>query len=172
MSPSAPWVPATTPWLRSSAGVADHARQVTLDFVPAHESAAAAPRNAPDQAAVFQHRQRLAQGRPADPQLGRERALRTEPLPGAQPPGRDPLGEHPAHVLRAAARGMRLARDIGHQPGSTASGDSGSTCPPSTTIVCPVMNPASSLARNSAAWPISSTVPSLRSGMAAVICRM
>jgi len=39
------------------------------------------------------------------------------------------------------------------------SGVSGNTCPPSTIIVCPVIKPASRLARKTAAYPISSGFP-------------
>ena len=52
---------------------------------------------------------------------------------------------------------------------SSAISDSGCTCPPSTTIVCPVMYPASSVARNSAAKPMSSTLPSRFCGIEASI---
>src|SRR5205807_4211704 len=125
--------------------------------------AAAPPGHPPDQAVFLQHRQRLPQRRPADPQVVRERALGAEPLARAQPPGRDLVGEHPADVVgRLRVRLAHHLPTVPHPP--TASSDSGRTWPPSTTIVCPVMYPASSLARNSAAWPMSATVPSRRSG--------
>src|SRR5262249_11604943 len=113
------------------------------------------------QAAPLQHGERLAQGGAADAQLRGERALGAEPLPGAQQPRGDLVRQDAAHVLVRA-------RGLGHQPSSAAS-DSGSTWPPSTTMVCPVMYPASSVARNSAVYPISSTVPSRRSGIEAVM---
>ena len=50
---------------------------------------------------------------------------------------------------------------------STASGDSGRICPPSTTSACPVMKPASREARKATAWPMSSGVPSVWVGMMA-----
>src|SRR5262249_6689035 len=140
---------------------ADPPGQVALDLALADERATAPARHPAHQAALLQHGQRLAQGRAADAKLRGQRALGPEPLPGAQPSRGDLVRQNAAHVLVRA-------RGFGHQP-SIAASDSGSTWPPSTTMVCPVMYPASSVARNSAAYPTSSTVPSRRSGIAAVM---
>ena len=118
-------------------GHADDARQVPLDLALGHERAAAAPGHPADHAALGQHGQRLAQRRPADPELGRERPLGAEPLPGAQPPAADLLGQRAPDLLGRPRAGRRA---LGHSEiAAMASGDSGSTWPPSTTIVWPVM---------------------------------
>ena len=116
-------------------GHADDAGQVAFDLALGHERAAAAARHPADHAAFLQHRQRLAQRGPADPDLGRERALGTQPLPGTQPAAADLLGQRAPDLF-----GRPGGRNLGHSViAAIASGDSGSTCPPSTTIVWPVM---------------------------------
>ena len=116
-------------------GHADDAGQVALDLALGHERAAAAARHPADHAAFLQHRERLAQRGPADPELCRERPLGAEPLPRAQPPAADLLGQRAPDLLR----GPRLGNLAHSVIAAMASGDSGSTCPPSTTIVWPVM---------------------------------
>ena len=116
-------------------GHPDNAGQVPLDLALGHERAAAAPGHPADHAALLEHRERLPQRGPADPELGRERALGAEPLPGTQPAAADLLGQHAPDLLRRPPGGnLRHAL-----PAAMASGDSGSTWPPSTTIVCPVI---------------------------------
>ncbi len=119
-------------------GHPDDAGQVSLDLALGHERAAAAAGHPADHAAVVEHRERLAERGPADPELGRERALGAEPLPGTQLAAADLLGERAPDLLRRPPRG-----NLGHAllvpMTAMASGDSGSTWPPSTTIVWPVM---------------------------------
>ena len=118
-------------------GHPDDAGQVPLDLALGHERAAAAARHPADHAALGQHGQRLAQRRPADPELGRERPLGAEPLPGAQSPAADLLGQRAPDLL-GRPRGSVMAFPF-RLIAAMASGDSGRTCPPSTTIVWPVM---------------------------------
>ena len=119
-------------------GHADDARQVPLDLALGHERAAATARHPADRAAFLQHREGLPQRGPADPELGRERALGAQTLPRTQPAAADLLGQRAPDLL-----GRPGGRNLGHaESGSAAamaSGDSGSTWPPSTTIVWPVM---------------------------------
>ena len=90
-----------------------------------------------------------------DGAIGRERALGAQPLPRAQPATADLLGQRVPDLLGSPGSASsggddlpeppRALRDgrLGHaESGSLAamaSGDSGSTWPPSTTIVWPVM---------------------------------
>ena len=104
-------------------GHPDDAGQVPLDLALGHERAAAAAGHPADHAALGEHGERLAQRRPADPELGRERALGAEPLPGTQPAAADLLGQRVPDLLRRPPRG-----NLGHAMlAAMASGDSGST---------------------------------------------
>jgi hypothetical protein len=126
-------VPATTPWLRSSAGTPTTRERSRSNLALADEGAAATARYPAHHAVVRQHGEGLPQGGPADAQLRGERPLGAQPLAGTQLPGRDLADEDAAHIFGGAA-----GFASGHQP-SSASSDSGSTWPPSTTMVCPVM---------------------------------
>jgi hypothetical protein len=81
-------------------GHADDAGQVPLDLALGHECAAAAARHPADHAAFLQHRQRLAQRGPADPELGRQRPLGAETLPRTQPAAADLLGQRAPDLVR------------------------------------------------------------------------
>jgi hypothetical protein len=120
-------------------GHADDAGQVALDLAFGHERAAAAARHPADHAAFLQHRERLAQRGPADPELGRECPFGAEPLPRAQPAATDLPGQRAPDLLEGPRRGNSRWNLAHYVIAAMASGDSGSTWPPSTTIVWPVM---------------------------------
>ena len=116
-------------------GHADDAGQVPLDLALGHERAAAAARHPADHAAVGEDGERLAQRGPADPELSRERPLGAQPLAGPQPAAADLLGQGAPDILMRPCGG-----NFGHaELAAMASGDSGSTWPPSTTIDWPVI---------------------------------
>jgi hypothetical protein len=98
--------------------------------------------------------------------------LMASPAPRCIPNWRPKLTHRRERRVPAAVRRL-VASDqvLCHHTASKAIIDSGSTWPPSTTMVWPVMYDASSVARNRAAWPMSSTLPSLRCGIEASILR-
>ena len=98
-------------------GHADDAGQVALDLALGHERAAAAARHPADHAAFLQHRERLAQRGPADPELGRERPLGAEPLPRAQPAAADLLGQRAPDLLGGPRPGTSVMQvpSVRHQ---------------------------------------------------------
>ena len=133
--------PDVIPCARSSAGHAHDARQVALDLLRAHEGAAAPPRDPAYGARALERAEGLAHRRAAHAQLlARGRARR----PAARRGAAARAGSGPAAGgVRARRPGRSRARDsltvTGAQIPSSAAGDSGSTWPPSTTRVWPVM---------------------------------
>ncbi len=130
--------PGHHPLAAQQRGHPDDAGQIPLDLALGHERAAAAAGHPADHAALLEHRERLAQRGPAHPELGRERALGAEPLPGAQAPAADLLGQRAPDLFRCPP-GRTCRHEEPASMTAMASGDSGSTWPPSTTIVWPVM---------------------------------
>ena len=63
-----------------------------------------------------------------------ERALGAQPLPGTQPPAADLFGQRAPDLLRRPPGGTYRHQELVSMT-AMASGDSGSTWPPSTTIV-------------------------------------
>ncbi len=123
-------------------GHPDDAGQVPLDLALGHERAAAPARHPADQAAFLQDGERLAERGPADPELGGEGPLGAEALAGPQLPAADLLGQRPPDLVRRPADGDGDRAHRAHPAASDAAiawSVSGSTWPPSTTIVCPVM---------------------------------
>ena len=156
-------------------GHAHDARQVALHLLRAHEGAAAPAGDAAYGARALECAQGLPHGRAAHAQLLRESALGPQPLArdAAARAGSGPAaGGVPARRPGRSRRGTHSRTVTGTQIPSSAAGDSGSTWPPSTTSVWPVMYPASSLAKKSAALPMSSTLPRRCCGMAASMPRM
>ena len=117
---------------------ADDAGQVALDLPAAHEGPTPAAGHPAYRPGLLQRGERLTHRRPAHAELGGEVALGAEPGAGAQPavadlvlqPGQDPF----------APQDRSRSTDQATQPSiaAMASGDSGSTWPPSTTICWPV----------------------------------
>ena len=134
---------------------AGHAAQVALDLAGGDERATGSARLAAHRAHRLQRSERGAQRRPADAVVLGEIALATEAFTGCERATGDLAQDPIAHADASRAElpgGTLIARWRGcAQIASMADGASGSVWPPSTTIVWPVMNLASSVARNMAA---------------------
>ena len=152
----------------TKAAITNFVQSLALDWGP---RGVAAQRGC---AVVHPHRAHRGRG----PRRGVARAARQPdpPRPARRTGGHGARGPLPGQRRRAVhhrrrpagrRRHHRLDRPgprVSAQPGS-ASRDSGRTWPPSTTRVWPVIQPASSVARNRQALPTSATLPSRPSGM-------
>ena len=131
-------VPATTPWLRSRAGTPTTRDSVPLDLVLADESAAA-PAGTRRTTPLSPAGQGLAQRGPADPRSAASAAPRRAAGQGAGDRRRSARPGRGARPRASAGAQARSWRERGGQQAARPARDSGSTWPPSTTMVWPVM---------------------------------
>lgn len=116
-------------------GHTNDAREVAFDLLRLDERAAATARHPTYDTGLLQRSQRLPDCRATDTEIFGQLSLGAEPLTGPQTTAADLL-EQPE--TRGLGGRTTLARTRGQIP-SKAAADSGSTWPPSTTRLCPVM---------------------------------